>query len=516
MSVSLLALVIFGLFFVFLHSRHGGMSCCGGGHTHGRGLRHEDAGATAGGPHNHIATPAASAGAAATAPAVGGHVGKVLVLILLLLLPMMLFHYWAQAIAPLPPLLFWLFLVFPLVLFFLLGSPAEEPQQALTEAPDAAEQSEEELTQQAALIAQLTSLAATEFAIQTTRYEAGQIVFEGVVRGDAQHAYDALARTFATVERTPVLLEGEGGRTVLMAVPQTVTAARGAAAKPVWNLLLFLATLVTTTWAGAMHQGVNLAQEPSRFAVGLPYALPLLAILGIHELGHYIMARYHGIKVTLPYFIPVPFGLGTFGAFIHLQSTPKERRSLFDMAVAGPLAGLAVAIPALFLGLRWSEAVPAPMGHGMNLGSSALLTWIYALATDGVPPLDHVIRFSPLAFAGWLGLLVTALNLIPVGQLDGGHIAYALFGRRRAELVASAAFFLLLVLGIFYWSGWLTWAIVIFFLTGFKHEPALNEVIELNVGRRLLGALAFLLLVLIMAPVPHQFMQVLGLACPYI
>ena len=516
MSVSLLALVIFGLFFVFLHSRHGGMGCCGGGHIHGRGRHHEDARATAGGPYDHTATPAASTREATTAPAVGGHVGKLLVLILLFLLPMMLFHYWAQAYGPLSPLLFWLFLVFPLVLFLLLGRPEAEQPQVLAEAPDAAEQGEQELTQQAALIAQLTSLAAADFVIQTTRYEAGQILFEGVVRGDAQHAYDALAHKFATVERTPVLLEGEGGRTLLMAVPQTAIAARGTAARPMWNLLLFLATLVTTTWAGAMHQGVNLVQEPGRFAVGLPYALPLLAILGIHELGHYIMARYHGIKVTLPYFIPVPFGLGTFGAFIHLQSTPKERRSLFDMAVAGPLAGLVVAIPALFLGLQWSEAVPAPMAHGMNLGSSALLTWIYALATDGVPPLDHVIRFSPLAFAGWLGLLVTALNLIPVGQLDGGHIAYALFGRRRAEMIASAAFFLLLVLGIFYWSGWLTWAIVIFFLTGFKHEPALNEVIELNWGRRLLGAFAFLLLVLIMAPVPHQFMRVLGLACRYI
>jgi hypothetical protein len=103
---------------------------------------------------------------------------------------------------------------------------------------------------------------------------------------------------------------------------------------------------------------------------------------------------------------------------------------------------------------------------------------------------------------------------MPVGQLEGGHIAYAIFGRRRAEMSDSAAFFLLLVLGIFYWSGWLTWAILIFFLTGFKHKPALNEGIELNVGRRLLGAFAFLLFVLIMAPVPHQFMQALGLPVP--
>ena len=139
-------------------------------------------------------------------------------------------------------------------------------------------------------------------------------------------------------------------------------------ALPLLFLLLLLATLATTTWAGALHHGVNLIQEPGRFSEGLAYSLPLLAILGIHELGHYVVARVHGVKVTLPYFIPIPFGLGTFGAFIQIKSTPKDRRKLFDVAVAGPLAGLAIAIPALFLGLRSAETVLSTSGPGMGLG----------------------------------------------------------------------------------------------------------------------------------------------------
>jgi membrane-associated protease RseP (regulator of RpoE activity) len=127
-----------------------------------------------------------------------------------------------------------------------------------------------------------------------------------------------------------------------------------------------------------------------------------------------------------------------------------------------------------------------------------------------------MLALTPLGFAGWLGLLVTALNLIPVGQLDGGHIAYALVGRRRAETLGWVAFFLLLALGIFYWSGWLTWAILIFFLGGVKHEPALNELPVPGWQRRAIGALAFVLLFLIMAPVPHRFMTALGILCPYV
>jgi membrane-associated protease RseP (regulator of RpoE activity) len=164
--------------------------------------------------------------------------------------------------------------------------------------------------------------------------------------------------------------------------------------------------------------------------------------------------------VTLPYFIPIPMGLGTFGAFIRIRGTIPDRRKLFDVGVAGPLAGLAIAVPALYVGLQ--GGVTAPSGPGVSLSGSLLLAWVYGLANPGPVPADHLVLPTPVAFAGWLGLLVTALNLIPVGQLDGGHVAYALFGRRRAETVGWVA----LTLGIFYWSGWLTWAILIFFLGG--------------------------------------------------
>lgn len=145
-----------------------------------------------------------------------------------------------------------------------------------------------------------------------------------------------------------------------------------------------------------------------------------------------------------------------------------------------------------------------------------LLAWLYALANGGAVRPDHVVALTPLGFAGWLGLLVTALNLIPVGQLDGGHVAYALFGRRRAETLGWVAFFLLVALGIFYWSGWLTWAILIFFLGGVKHEAALNELPEPGWRRRAVGVLAFALLFLLMAPVPHRFMTALGIISPYV
>ncbi len=362
----------------------------------------------------------------------------------------------------------------------------------------------------------LAVLARDDFDIQVTRSEPGGVLFEGRVRGEPGPAYGRLARRFAEAGWAAHLLEGQReGEAVLAAVPRPADAA-AAPARPFWNIVLFLATLATTTWAGAMHQGVDLLRNPGSFALGLAYAIPVLLILGAHELGHYFTARRHGIRVSLPYFIPIPFGLGTFGAFIQMRSPIPDRRKLFDVAVAGPLAGLAVAIPALLIGLPQSQLMATGAGRGGTLSSSLLLAWLYSLATGQTAGAGDVLRFSPLAFAGWLGLLITALNLLPIGQLDGGHIAYALFGRRRAETVGWAAFFLLLVLGIFFWSGWLTWAFITFFLTGVKHAPALNELAPLGTGRRAVGALAFVILFLIMAPVPHRFMDALGFACPYL
>lgn len=206
----------------------------------------------------------------------------------------------------------------------------------------------------------------------------------------------------------------------------------GAAAHPTrvgLPLALLLATLATTTWAGALHQGVNLLDAPGRWPMGFPYALALLGILGIHEMGHYLVARRRGVAVTLPYFIPAPFYLGTFGAFIQMRGEVRDRATYFDIAVAGPLAGLVAALLALAVGLPAGQG--AAVHGGVVPASSALFAWVYALVVGG--PLNQPVQVGALAFAGWIGLIVTALNLIPVGQLDGGHItsAYSAAAARR-------------------------------------------------------------------------------------
>ncbi len=267
--------------------------------------------------------------------------------------------------------------------------------------------------------------------------------------------------------------------------------------RPMWNLLLFVATLATTTWAGAAHLGVDLLKEPSRWRVGAPYALALLAILGVHEFGHYVVARRRGITVSLPYFIPAPVYLGTFGAFIQMRGTLRDRASYFDVAIAGPLAGLVVALLALAVGL----GAPASAPHGgLVPASSALFAGIYKLVGGGA--LDQQIVLGPLAFAGYLGLVVTALNLAPIGQLDGGHVAYALLGQQRAARLASAVIMLLLLAGLFYSRHYLMWALIAWFVAGSRHPRALDETVPIGAGRMLLGLFALGLLLAIVLPWP--------------
>jgi membrane-associated protease RseP (regulator of RpoE activity) len=297
----------------------------------------------------------------------------------------------------------------------------------------------------------------------------------------------------------------------------------GAPQRPNWALhwLLFFATLATTTWAGALHAGVNLLQQPERFAVGLPYSLALLLILGSHELGHYFTAKIHGIEVTPPYFIPVPFALGTFGAFIKIKSLAPSRSALFDVAVAGPLAGLVFAVPALLIGLRFSQVMPGPVRDlagqaGVNIDSSVLLACLakLSLGTSFLEG-DH-LRLNPLAFAGWLGLIVTALNLLPIGQLDGGHMAHALFGSRKAHGLSMVAIAALFLLALFVWPALMFWAIIVFFMAGTHDAPAADDLTPVEWSRRALGYFAFLLLLLIIVPVPHSLHDVIGLHSPYL
>jgi len=353
-----------------------------------------------------------------------------------------------------------------------------------------------------------------------TEEPSGVRVFRGRLRESAARAYEKL-RTGLSDRTFPMMQEDEELGASILLVPKPIDkATMEHPARPWVNWLLFGLTILTTTWAGAAHQGVNLVREPGRFAVGLPYSLALLAILGVHELGHYFVARRNGIRVTPPYFIPVPFALGTFGAFIQMRSPTENRRALFDVAVAGPLAGLAVAIPALLIGLRSSTVVPGTPGSdsmlmgGTSVGSSILFALLSKLSLGGALEYGHVLRLSPLAFAGWLGLLVTALNLLPIGQLDGGHIAHALFGRRVGDTVGTVAMWSLLLLAIFVWPGLTFWAIIVFFVAG-TTVPPLNDLTPLTPGRRWLGYASFIILGLILAPLPHSLWPAAGIHCPY-
>lgn len=266
-----------------------------------------------------------------------------------------------------------------------------------------------------------------------------------------------------------------------------------------WNALLLVGTILTTTWAGAAHLGIDLLAEPGRWTAGVPYSLALLTILGIHELGHYFTARRRGIQVTLPYFIPAPSYLGTFGAFIRMRGAVRDRASYFDVAIAGPLAGLLAAIIALVIGLGGQTTA---RHGGIVPASSALLAGIYTLT--GGTALREPLVLGPLAFAGYLGLVVTALNLAPIGQLDGGHVAYAMLGARRAKVLANAVIALLIGGGLLYARQWFMWGIIAWFVAGTGHPPALDQGAGIGPTRTALGWLALLILVAIVAPWPTR------------
>jgi membrane-associated protease RseP (regulator of RpoE activity) len=272
------------------------------------------------------------------------------------------------------------------------------------------------------------------------------------------------------------------------------------------HLGLFLATVLTTLFSGALQAGVgpvDLWRDPSRLLLGLPFSASLLAILGVHEFGHYTVGRHRGIPVSLPYFIPVPppFIVGTLGAVIRMSGPIRDRRALFDMAIAGPLAGLVVAVPVYVIGLKLSTVMRVPSDAYIRLGDSLLPKLIEWLALGTLPP-GHDVVLHPVAFAGWFGFLVTALNLIPAGQLDGGHLAYALFGGRHA-LISKLAVGGLVVLGLVFSSyNWLVWAVLIVGLMGFRHAPTMDDITPLDGRRRALGLFTLILLFLLLPPVP--------------
>ncbi|GJL78397.1 MAG: peptidase M50 [Nitrospinaceae bacterium] len=249
--------------------------------------------------------------------------------------------------------------------------------------------------------------------------------------------------------------------------------------------LLLAGTLVTTYLAG-----------------GFLFSIFLMLILGTHEFGHYWASRKNNVKATLPFFIPAPpvFIFGTFGAFIQIKELIPNRRVLMEIGAAGPIAGFIVAVPTLILGLFLSETTQVHTGQGLTFGSSILLTVLSKLILGVTPFSTEVnINLHPIAFAGWIGLFVTALNLLPIGQLDGGHILYSLF-KEKYGIFSKGFFVLLFPLGYF-WPGWFFWAVMIA-LMGFKPAPLVDESVLPDRRRRLLGFASIIIFLLTFIPVP--------------
>ena len=269
----------------------------------------------------------------------------------------------------------------------------------------------------------------------------------------------------------------------------------------VLGVLLFFITLGTTIVAGALQEGVDPLKNPGEILKGIPFSFTLMGILLSHELGHYLIARKHGLDVTLPYFIPAPSIIGTFGAFIKMRSPVRDRRMLLDVGAAGPLVGIAVSIPFLILGFRLSEVKLIEGQVGMSLGSSLLLSLISWLVVGPIPH-GYDIVIHPVGFAGWIGLLVTSLNLLPIGQLDGGHVAYALLGEMQNK-ISRYVFLAILALGIFGWQGWLLWSLLLFIM-GFRHPPPLDWWVPLDRKRQIIGWLTVAVFILTFIPVPFS------------
>jgi membrane-associated protease RseP (regulator of RpoE activity) len=291
--------------------------------------------------------------------------------------------------------------------------------------------------------------------------------------------------------------------------------------------LLFLLTLFTTTTLGPVMylmsrtdvvtdlapDGYTLLtpgliraiwSSPGMLRIGLTFSLTALFILLAHELGHYIACRRYGLTCTLPYFLPVPMGFGTFGAFIRIYSPIRSKRELFDVGVAGPLAGFAALLPFLFYGVAHSH--PVRLAALPKMGGMVLIAPGRSLAIELVARLFHgplapgtYLDLHPMALGAWLGLFATALNLLPLGQLDGGHILYSAVGRWQRRL-AIPLWIGLAVLG-FYWPGWWLWCLIVF-LIGLFHPPVRDERIPLDLKRRALAALALLIFVLSVMPTP--------------
>ncbi len=255
---------------------------------------------------------------------------------------------------------------------------------------------------------------------------------------------------------------------------------------------------MTTLIAGTMQRGYN-PLILKNLIYGIPFSASIILILGSHELGHYFSAKRNGIMATLPYFIPAPHFIGTFGAVIKMQSQIPDRKALIQVGSTGPIVGFIVSTFAIIFGLKISSVAPAEDLEGIKLGNSLLFYLISKITFKEIKE-GYDIILHPVAFAGWIGYFVTAMNLFPIGQLDGGHIIYGLFPRKQ-RLISIISVCIMVLFGIF-WNGWLFFSLVTLLLIGTVHPPTNDDLAEVDMKTKIIGIISIIIFILTFIPVP--------------
>ncbi len=339
------------------------------------------------------------------------------------------------------------------------------------------------------------------FSLYEIQQHDGKIYFFGFPKKDIRLIYEELWTVFAE-KGFEFSVRYELGEHVLIASPFRLVKERR------WiNVALLIATFFTTMLVGSLLYGANPESSPFDVLKGIPFTIAIMTVLGAHEAGHYFVAKKHGMQTSLPYFIPFPSLIGTMGAVIKHRGPIPGRKALFDVGVSGPLIGLFASVVVTVIGLLQPPLLFAPEEHAIALGIPPLFGFIMGFISTPESYMMH-----PIAFAGWAGMLVTALNLIPAGQLDGGHVLRAMMGEKasRVSVVLPAVlFFIGAYLIIFMKTDgfmWIFWsALLLFFSTG-GHPRPLNDDIPLDSKRMVLGMLTFAMGLLCITPVPFQML----------